>query len=266
VGDIRSVTGQSFSTGEEVRKAARSGTLTGPTSGLARGFQQGNLAILPAAYADDFLRFCVRNPKPAPILGVSEPGDPSLPTVGLDIDIRRDVPRYRIFRDGVHTDSVTDLDAVWRDDLVTFVIGCSFSFETALLRDNIPIRHIDAGRNVAMYVTNIETESAGPFGGPMVVSMRSFQPQDAIRAVILSSRLPEAHGAPVHLGDPAAIGIKDIGKPEFGDAPDIRPGDVPLFWACGVTPQSAIMRAKPPIAIVHEPGHMLLTDLPVTMG
>lgn len=266
MGEMNTTMKPPLSTGEEVRKAARSGALTGQTSGLAPGFQQGNIVILPADLADDFLRFCVRNPKPAPILGVSEPGDPSLPAVGRDIDIRRDVPRYRIFRDGVHSDSVTDLDAVWRDDFVTFVLGCSFSFETALLRDNIPVRHIEAGRNVAMYVTNIETQRAGPFGGPMVVSMRSFKPQDAIRATILSSRLPQAHGAPVHIGDPAAIGIKDISQPEFGDAPDIHPADIMLFWACGVTPQSAIMRAKPPIAIVHEPGHMLLTDLPVTMS
>ena len=262
----RTGTQQSFSTGAQVRQAARSGALDAPTAGLAQGFQQGNIVILPAALADDFLRFCVRNPKPAPLLGVSEPGDPSLPTVGRDIDIRRDVPRYRIFRNGEHTDTITDLDGVWRDDFVTFVLGCSFSFETALVRDDIPVRHIEAGRNVPMYVTDIETRSAGPFGGPMVVSMRPFAPKDAIRAVILSSRLPEAHGAPVHLGDPAAIGIADLARPDFGDAPDIRPGDVPLFWACGVTPQSAIRRARPQIAIVHEPGHMLVTDLPVTMS
>lgn len=264
--EFRTTAGQPYSSGVEVRRAARSGALEGPTAGLARGFQQGNVVILPAALADDFLRFCVRNPKPAPVLGVSEPGDPSLPAVGRDIDIRRDVPRYRVFRDGEHVDTVADLDGVWRDDFVTFVLGCSFSFETALARDGIPVRHVDAGRNVAMYVTSIETESAGPFGGPMVVSMRPFRPQDAIRAVILSSRLPEAHGAPVHLGDPAAIGIADLARPDFGDAPDIRPGDMPVFWACGVTPQSAIRRARPEIAIVHEPGHMLVTDLPVTMS
>jgi uncharacterized protein YcsI (UPF0317 family) len=252
--------------GAAVRRAARSGALSGPTAGLARGFQQGNIVILPAALADDFLRFCVRNPKPAPILGVSEPGDPSLPGLGPDIDIRRDVPRYRIFRNGEHAETVTDLDAVWRDDFVTFVLGCSFSFETALVRDGIPVRHVEAGRNVPMYVTNIETRGAGPFAGPMVVSMRPFAPQDAIRAIVLSAGLPQAHGAPVHLGDPAAIGIADLGKPEYGDAPDMRPGDVPVFWACGVTPQSAIRRARPEIAIVHEPGHMLVTDLPVTMS
>lgn len=252
--------------GAAVRRAARSGALTGPTAGLAPGFQQGNIVILPAALADDFLRFCVRNPKPAPILGVSEPGDPSLPGLGPDIDIRRDVPRYRIFRDGEPAEAVADLDAVWRDDFVSFVLGCSFSFETALVRDGIPVRHIEAGRNVPMYVTDIETRPAGPFFGPMVVSMRPFAPRDAIRAIILSARLPQAHGAPVHLGDPAAIGIADLARPEFGDAPDIRPGDVPVFWACGVTPQSAIRRARPEIAIVHEPGHMLVTDLPATMS
>ena len=255
-----------YASGVDVRRACRAGRLAAPTAGLAQGFQQGNIVILPAALADDFLRFCVRNPKPAPLLGVSEPGDPAIPALGQDLDIRRDVPRYRIFRNGEPGESVTDLDAVWRDDFVTFVLGCSFSFETALLRDNIPVRHIDAGRNVPMYVTNIETTPAGPFGGPTVVSMRAFRPQDAIRAVILSSRLPEAHGAPLHIGDPAAIGIADIARPEFGDAPVIHSGDISVFWACGVTPQSAIRRARPEIAIVHEPGHMLVTDLRVSMS
>lgn len=252
-------------TGADVRRACRAGELSGQTSGIAQGFQQGNIVILPAGLADDFLRYCVRNPKPAPVLGVSEPGDPSLPGLGPDIDIRRDVPRYRVFRDGEPMETVTDLDALWRDDFVTFVLGCSFSFETALLREKIPVRHIEAGRNVAMYATSIETESAGPFCGPMVVSMRAFAPRDAIRAIVLSSRMPQAHGAPVHLGDPAAIGIADISKPDFGDAPEMRPGDVPVFWACGVTPQSAIRRARPPIAITHEPGHMLVTDLSTDM-
>lgn len=250
-----------FSTAAALRQACRTGAWSEPTSGLAQGYQQGNLVILPASYADDFLRFCIRNPKPAPILDVSELGDPSLPGLGEGIDIRRDVPRYRVFRNGEPAERVTDLDALWRDDFVSFVLGCSFSFETALLRAGIPVRHIDAGRNVAMYLTNIETDRAGPFGGPMVVSMRSFQPQDAIRAVILSAQMPQAHGAPVHLGDPESIGIADLAKPDFGDAPDIRFGDIPVFWACGVTPQSAIRLAKPKIAITHEPGHMLMTDL-----
>jgi uncharacterized protein YcsI (UPF0317 family) len=257
---------KSFDTALDVRRACRDGSWAAPTAGLAQGYQQGNVVILPASLADDFLRYCVRNPKPAPLLGVSESGNPNIPSLGADLDIRRDVPRYRVFRNGEPAESLTDLDALWRDDFVTFVIGCSFSFETALLRDNIPVRHIDAGRNVPMYVTNIETEQSGPFGGPTVVSMRAFSPKDAIRAVVLSSRLPEAHGAPLHIGDPSTIGIADINAPEFGDAPVIKPGDISVFWACGVTPQSAIRRAKPEIAIVHEPGHMLVTDLRVSMS
>ncbi|MDF1598941.1 putative hydro-lyase [Mesorhizobium sp. YIM 152430] len=250
-----------FDTAAQLRQACRQGRFDAPTSGLAEGFQQGNIVILPSAYADDFLRFCVRNPKPAPILAVSEAGDPKMPSLGADLDIRHDVPRYRVFRDGVAVDTVTDLGALWRGDFVTFVLGCSFSFETALMRADIPVRHIEAGRNVAMYETNIQTIPAGPFTGPLVVSMRSFAPQDAIRAVILSSHLPQAHGAPVHIGDPAQIGIADLAKPDFGDAPVIRPGDVAVFWACGVTPQTAIRHARPEIAITHAPGHMLVTDL-----
>lgn len=257
---------QRFATGAALRAACRSGAWDRPTSGLAPGYQQGNLVILPSALADHFLRFCVRNPKPAPILGVSEPGDPALPALGADLDIRTDAPRYRVFRNGEPAELVTDLTALWRDDFVSFVLGCSFSFETALLSAGIPVRHIAAGRNVPMYVTGIETRHAGPFGGPMVVSMRSFSPADAIRAIVLSSYLPQAHGAPVHLGDPATIGIANLDKPDFGDAPDMRQGDVPVFWACGVTPQSAIRRARPEIAITHEPGHMLITDLRTDIG
>lgn len=243
-----------------VRLACRTGRLDGPTTGMAPGRLQGNLAILPAALADDFLRFCVRNPKPCPILAVSEPGDPSLPRLGVDLDIRTDAPRYRLFHDGLPGESVADLTPHWRDDLVAFVIGCSFSFEDALVRAGIPVRHIDAKRNVPMYRSSIETEASGPFGGPMVVSMRAFKPKDAIAATILSARMAEAHGAPVHIGDPAAIGIADVTKPDYGDAPVIEPGDICVFWACGVTPQSAIARARPAFAITHEPGHMLVTD------
>ncbi|MCF6370827.1 putative hydro-lyase [Rhizobium halophilum] len=251
----------SYGTAVELRRACRSGQFAEPTSGLAEGYQQGNLVILPAALAGDFLRYCVRNPKPAPILGISEAGDPRLPSLGADLDIRFDAPRYRVFRNGEAVDTVTDIESLWRDDFVTFVLGCSFSFETALLRADIPVRHIEAGRNVAMYETNIETAPSGPFSGPMVVSMRSFTPQDAIRAIILSSHLPQAHGAPVHIGDPSQIGISDLAKPDFGDAPVIHPGDVTVFWACGVTPQTAIRHARPEIAITHAPGHMLVTDL-----
>lgn len=255
-----------FPTGSSVREACRTGVWDRPTSGLAPGFQQGNLVVLPASYADDFLRFCVRNPKPAPVLGVSDPGDPHLPGLGQDVDIRYDLPRYRVFRDGEPAEIVSELSDLWREDFVSFVLGCSFSFEAALLRTGIPVRHIEAGRNVPMYLTSIETVASGPFGGPMVVSMRAFQPQDAIRAIALSAQMPQAHGAPVHLGDPAAIGIADLAKPNFGDAPVLRPADVPVYWACGVTPQSAIRRARPKIAITHEPGHMLVTDLRAEPG
>jgi len=258
---IEQIANQVFADGFSVRQAARNGSLVRPTSGMAPGFQQGNIVILSAPDADEFLRFCVLNPKTAPILDVSEPGDFTLPRLGREIDIRTDVPRYRIFRDGELIDSVVDLRAIWSGDLVTFVLGCSFSFEDALVRASIPVRHMDNGTNVPMYVTNLDTVPSGKFGGPTVVSMRPFVPKDAIMATILSSQLPQAHGAPVHFGDPAAIGIKDIAAPEFGDAPEIRDGEIPVFWACGVTPQLAIMRAKPRIAITHEPGHMLVTDL-----
>jgi uncharacterized protein YcsI (UPF0317 family) len=250
-----------FDTAAALRLACREGRFAAPTSGHAKGFQQGNVVILPRDLAADFLRFCVVNPKPAPILGVSEPGDPTLPMLGQGIDIRTDVPRYRVFRDGEPAEQLTDIRDLWQDDFVSFVIGCSFSFETALLQARIPVRHIAAGRNVPMYVTNIQTHAAGPFGGPMVVSMRGFSTQDAIRAMVISAQMPQAHGAPVHFGDPAAIGIRDLHAPEFGDAPILDSSDVPVFWACGVTPQSAIRKARPAIAIMHEPGHMLVTDL-----
>lgn len=246
----------------ELRRRVREGAFRAPTTGHAPGWLQGNLAVLPKALADDFLAFCVRNPKPCPLLGVGEPGDPRLPALGADLDIRTDVPGYRVFRGGAPFERAPHLREVWRKDLVAFVIGCSFSFEESLARARIPVRHSAAGRNVPMYVTGIETRRAGPFGGPMVVSMRAFSPADAIRAIVLSDRQPLAHGAPVHIGDPAAIGIRDLAAPEFGDPPILEPGDVPVFWACGVTPQVAIREAAPDLAITHEPGHMLVTDRP----
>ncbi|MBO0662585.1 putative hydro-lyase [Jiella sp. MQZ9-1] len=243
-----------------IRRRIRSGAFQGHTGGQAPGYLQGNLAILPEPYASDFLRFCVANPKPCPLLGVGEPGNPHLVGLGEDLDIRTDVPRYRIFRDGELVDTVSDLCHVWRDDLVAFAIGCSFSFEDALLRAGIRVPHIAAGRNVPMYATHLETNACGPFAGPMVVSMRAFKPRDAIRAMVLSERQPLAHGAPLHFGDPAAIGIADIMTPDFGDPPVMADGEVPVFWACGVTPQLAIRRARPEFAITHDPGHMLITD------
>jgi uncharacterized protein YcsI (UPF0317 family) len=250
-----------FDTGVSVRHAARAGALDAPTSGLAYGYVQGNLAILPRDHAEDFLRFCQANPKPCPLLGVSEPGDPAIPALGADLDIRTDVPRYRVWRDGVLVDESRDIKSEWRDDLVSFVLGCSFSFEEALLAADVPVRHIALKRNVPMYRTSVATQRAGRFHGPLVVSMRPMKPADAIRAVQVTSRLPAVHGAPVHLGFPQAIGIADIARPDYGDAVPVEPDELPVFWACGVTPQAAIAAARVPFAITHAPGYMLVTDL-----
>jgi uncharacterized protein YcsI (UPF0317 family) len=245
----------------EARRAIREGRWTTHTSGLADDHVQGNLVILPQAQAGDFLRYCQRNPKPCPVLAVSEPGHPDLPTLGAEIDIRTDVPRYRVWRRGELVGEPTDIRDLWRDDLVTFVIGCSFSFEQALMDAGLPLRHVQQGKNVAMYRTNLQTEAAGPFHGPMVVSMRALSAQDAIRAVQVTSRFPHVHGAPVHLGDPARIGIADLARPDYGDAVELLPGELPVFWACGVTPQAAIVQARLEFCITHAPGAMLITDL-----
>jgi uncharacterized protein YcsI (UPF0317 family) len=245
----------------ELRAAIREGRFDGHTSGAAQRYVQGNLVVLPAAQAADFLAYCKANPKPCPLLAVGEPGNPALPTLGEGIDIRRDVPRYRVWREGVLVGEPTDITALWRDDFVAFVIGCSFSFEQALLDEGVPLRHVQMGRNVAMYRTNIPTTAAGPFSGPMVVSMRPLRAADAIRAVQITSRLPQVHGAPVHLGDPSLIGIADITKPDYGDAVPVLADELPVFWACGVTPQAALVNARLPLAITHAPGAMLVTDL-----
>ena len=244
-----------------VRLAARSGAFAGVTAGLAPGYVQGNVCILPRAFAGDFRRYCERNPKPCPLIGVSEPGDPRLPELGKDLDIRSDVPRYRVFRDGKVEGEVTDIRDLWTQDMVAFVIGCSFSFEEALAEAGVPLRYVNEGKNVAMYLTNIETEPSGPFRGPMAVSMRPLTPQNAERAVQITSRYPKAHGAPVHIGDPAAIGIDDLARPFAGDRIEVRPDELPVFWACGITPQAAVLAAKPPLCITHAPGHMLVTDM-----
>jgi uncharacterized protein YcsI (UPF0317 family) len=244
-----------------VRQACRSGALHAHTSGLASAHVQGNLVILPRAHAADFLRFCQANPKPCPLLGVSEAGDPALPALGEDIDIRTDLPRYRVWRDGELVDEPTDVRALWNDDLVSFVIGCSFTFEHALMAEGIALRHVEQGRNVAMYRTSVATAPAGPFHGPMVVSMRPLRAADAIRAVQITSRFPAVHGAPVHIGDPALIGIRSLADPDYGDAVEVMPGELPVFWACGVTPQAAIAQARLAFCITHAPGAMLITDL-----
>jgi uncharacterized protein YcsI (UPF0317 family) len=257
---------RSFSEGEyllpshEARLSYRSGK-GGSTAGVAKGFVQGNLAILPEKFAGSFHRFCQLNPKPCPIIGMSDVGDPRIPALGLDLDIRTDVPRYRVWRDGEVIEEPTDVREHWRDDLVAFVLGCSFSFEEALLAEGLPIRHIERDVRVPMYRTNIACQSAGPFAGPMVVSMRPFTPAQAIRAVQITTRFPSVHGAPVHLGHPQSIGIKDIVRPDYGDAVPVEADEIPVFWACGVTPQAVIAAAKVPFAITHAPGLMLVTDL-----
>jgi uncharacterized protein YcsI (UPF0317 family) len=250
-----------ISTGLQVRLACRGGGYDGPTAGLAQGYVQGNLAILPRDWAGEFLRFAQANPKPCPALGVSDEGSPHIQALGGNLDIRTDLPRYRVWRDGELIDEPYDLKSVWRDDLVSFVIGCSFSFEEALLQDGVPVRHIERGCNVPMYRTSIETKAAGRFHGPMVVSMRPMKPAEVIRAVQITTKMPAVHGAPVHIGFPEAIGIKDLQKPDYGDAVPLEPGELPVFWACGVTPQAAIAAARPPFAITHAPGCMLVTDL-----
>jgi uncharacterized protein YcsI (UPF0317 family) len=247
-------------TGREARAAIRRGEWTGPTSGLAPGYVQGNLAILPAALASDFMRFCQLNPKPCPLLAVGAPGDWRLPSLAEDLDIRTDLPRYRVFRRGELIDDPTDLTKHWRDDLVVFAIGCSFSFEEALMQDGIELRHLTRGSTVPMYRTNVPTKEAGPFHGPLVVSMRPLKPADAIRAIQITTRFPAVHGAPVHIGKPELIGIADIEKPDWGDPPAMDDDEIPVFWACGVTPQSVVATVKPEFCITHYPGSMLVTD------
>ena len=244
-----------------VRCAVRTGVHAGHTAGLARGYVQGNVCILPREYADDFFVYCQRNPKPCPLLAASDPGYPYLPTLADDLDIRTDVPRYRVFRDGEYVEDVTDIRDLWRDDFVAFVLGCSFSFEEALMEAGLPLRYVDQGRNVPMYLTNIDTAPAGPFNGKMVVSMRPFTPADAIRAIQITTRFPTVHGAPIHIGKPELIGIEDINRPWVGDPTEVRDDELPVFWACGVTPQSVVRNARPPLCITHTPGHMLVTDV-----
>ena len=245
----------------QARTAIRAGSWVSHTSGVADDHVQGNVVILPQALAGDFLRYCQRNPKPCPVLAVSEPGEPMLAQLGADIDIRTDVPRYRVWRRGEIVDEPSDVRSYWRDDLVSFVIGCSFSFEQALLEAGLTLRHVSQGKNVAMYRTDIATEPAGPFRGPMVVSMRPMRAAAAIRSIQITSRFPNVHGAPVHIGDPALIGIGDLGRPDYGDAVEVLADELPVFWACGVTPQAAIAQARPDFCITHAPGAMLITDL-----
>jgi uncharacterized protein YcsI (UPF0317 family) len=246
---------------KEIRERIRRGEWVRPTAGCAAGYVQANLVVLPRDLAYDFLLFTHRNPKPCPLLEVTDPGSPEPARVAPGADLRTDVPRYRVYRHGVLAEEVTDLLALWRDDLVAFLLGCSFTFETALLRAGVPVRHLEEGRNVPMYITSVPCAPAGLFAGPLVVSMRPLPPDKVARAAAVTARFPAVHGAPVHVGTPEALGIRDLGRPDFGDPVTIRPGEVPVFWACGVTPQAVAMAVKPRLMITHAPGHMFVTDL-----
>ncbi|USK52243.1 putative hydro-lyase [Bacillus sp. CMF12] len=246
---------------DEARKLIRVQDWNKPTAGMANGFIQANLAILPKELAFEFLLFCQRNPKSCPIIDVTEPGSPVPMLSAPNADIRTDLPKYRVYKNGELAEELSDITSYWNDDMVAFLIGCSFTFEDALLKNNIPIRHIEENRNVPMYKTNIGCLGAGQFEGPMVVSMRPMTEKEAIRAVQVTSRFPSVHGAPVHIGNPEAIGINNIQRPDFGDPVTIKDGEVPVFWACGVTPQAVAMHVKPEIMITHAPGHMFITDL-----
>ena len=249
----------------EVRKLIREGKITHQTSGMCDGYAQGNLLVLPKKYAYDFLLFTMRNPKPCPILEVGDVGSRLVKKMADCADIATDIPKYRIWRNGELECEVNDISSYWREDLVYFLIGCSFSFEGELLAADIPVRHIEEGRNVPMFLTNIECEPAGIFHGKMVVSMRPLTGEQAVKASAVTSQMPRVHGAPIHIGDPSVIGIEDVNHPDFGEAVTINEGELPVFWACGVTPQSAVMSAKPDFAISHAPGHMFITDVKNTL-
>jgi uncharacterized protein YcsI (UPF0317 family) len=244
----------------QVRRAIRAGTFTAFTNTVAPGYVQGNLVIMPDRYAADFARFCERNPRPCPLLGVSKPGIPHIPDLAEDMDLRTDVGEYRIFRDGHPVGTATDIRDLWRNDLVAFVLGCSFSFDAELLKAGISLRHMDEGNVSPMYVTDIDTAASGAFGGKLVVSMRALRPGDAIRAVLVTARFPKFHGAPIHIGKPDLIGV-DLRRSYGGHGlTEVREDELPVFWACGATAQSAMEQAGLPLAITHSRAHMVLTD------
>ena len=245
----------------EFRESVRQQRHTGPTAGCGPGYAQANLVVLPKDMAYDFLLFAQRNPKSCPLLEVTDTGSRFLREIAPGADIARDLPKYRVYEHGVLTGEYEDVSHLWRDDLVSFLIGCSFSFEGEMMEAGIPVRHIEEGCNVPMYITNLACKPAGIFRGNMVVSMRPLPYDQIVKSVLVTGAMPKVHGAPIHIGDPSVIGIKDLDRPDFGDAVTIHPGEVPVFWPCGVTPQAALMASKPAFAITHAPGHMLVTDV-----
>jgi uncharacterized protein YcsI (UPF0317 family) len=248
-------------TPKEIRNLIRKGRWDKPTAGVAMGYAQANLVILPQKDAFDFLLFCQRNPKPCPLLEVLEPGEFRTKFLSLDADIRTDIPRYNIYRKGKLQNTVKEIRSFWQKDFVSFLLGCSFSFEEAMLRSNIPVRHIEENKNVPMFISSIPCQPAGVFYGPMVVSMRPIPSNMITRVVQITSRYASVHGAPIHIGGPSTIGVKDLKRPDFGDPVTLKKGEVPVFWACGVTPQAVVMQAKPDFCITHAPGHMFISDL-----
>lgn len=244
----------------DARLKFRNGLVT-TTSGWSDGYTQANLIAVTADYSDEFIEFCRLNPKACPVIDIIPAGRYES-VLAAGSDIRSDIPSYRVWVDGELADEVPDVASVWRDDMVGVLIGCSFTFEAALAGEGIPLRHIETGRNVPMYRTNVECTPAGRIHGPMVVSMRPMLPGLVETAIRVTSEVPKVHGSPVHVGSPEDLGIADINRPDFGDAVEIRPGEVPVFWACGVTPQSAVMASRPSFAISHAPGYMFITDVP----
>lgn len=255
------VTGIMHEGPRELRALIRKGELVRPTAGLAPGHAQANLLMLPQDLAFEFLLFCHRNPRACPVLEVLEPGRYEPTSLAPGADLRVDVPLYRVYRYGELIAEEKEVTAYWNDDLVCFLLGCSFTFESALMRADIRLRHIEEGRNVAMYVTGIEARPAGAFSGPIVVSMRPIHESKVVKAIQTTSRFPMAHGAPLHIGDPGKIGIADIRHPDYGYYVEVREDEVPVFWACGVTSQAVALRAGPGLMITHSPGHMFITDV-----
>ena len=247
----------------KIRRAIAAGEWTEHTGGLAPGYTQANLVIRPKEYAYDFLLFCVRNPTPCPLLDVTDPGSPVPAFAAPGADLRTDLPCYRVYEHGRVVAEPTDLTDRWQDGWVAFVLGCSYTFEHALLNAGVRLRHVEERRNVSMFRTARECTPAGRFHGPLVVSMRPIRADQVASAVDISSRYRRAHGAPVHVGDPASLGVADITQPDWGEPLPVEPGEVPVFWACGVTPQAVALAAQVPLMITHAPGHMFITDIPI---